>query len=139
MARPRKPTKLRILEGNRSKSPIPKGEPEPPPGRALPPPNITGELADLWHELAEPLEHMGLLTVADASAFEKLVVLEHTLRTLAPMILTDERAMRDYHKLIVPAARAYQQFGMTPAARATMAPGTAKTSNPLNEFLARGG
>ena len=137
MGRKPVPTKLKIMRGNPGQRRLNAKEPAPSPGPALPPPHITGELSELWHEMAPPVEAMGLLTTADSVPFAQLVCLEHTARELLPLVHVDRGAMTDFLKLQPALARLYRDFGLTPSARATMTIGRSE-GNPLNEFLAGG-
>lgn len=71
MGRPKKPTTLKVLEGNPGKRPLPKNEPKPTPVVDVPNPpawlNTYGKKA--WKRLAPELERLGLLTVVDLEAF----------------------------------------------------------------------
>ena len=83
-----KPTTLKVIEGNKGKRPLNKGEPKPksarkpkapPPGKGgenkaedkLPnPPDWLDRLAKLkWRKLAGELDRLGLLTVVDLDMF----------------------------------------------------------------------
>lgn len=66
--RPRKPTALKLIEGNPGKRPLPENEPKPAP---IPPDCPKWLLADAkkeWQRLAPELESMGLLTRIDMAA-----------------------------------------------------------------------
>ena len=71
MGAPRKPAKIREIEGNRSRTPIPKEV----NGRGLPQPPKTLNKAELelWHHVCESLP-LGLLTSADEAALERMAV-----------------------------------------------------------------
>lgn len=71
--RPRKPTALKLVEGNAGKRGLPQGEPEPDVLQDLsPPPHLAPRSAEVWRELAPMLRRMGVLTVADVVALEML-------------------------------------------------------------------
>jgi hypothetical protein len=73
VGRPRKPTTLRVLQGNAGKRPLPKGEPRPPKGAACP--KWMGvEEQNLWAELAPVFEEINCLTIADAPAFASWMI-----------------------------------------------------------------
>ena len=67
----KKPTALKVLEGNPGKRPLPQNEPKPAPVVKVPKPpswmNSDGKRA--WKRLAPELERLGLLTVADLETF----------------------------------------------------------------------
>lgn len=68
--RPPKPTALKILEGDRSKTGIAKKkEVKPPKGGVFCPDWICDEAKNEWTRLAPSLEKMGLLTMMDVQAF----------------------------------------------------------------------
>jgi P27 family predicted phage terminase small subunit len=70
--RKRKPTALRLVDGNAGKRPLPRHEPKP---AAEPPPKPThlSELAaEAWDRVAPELHRLGLLTVVDGVALELL-------------------------------------------------------------------
>ena len=65
MPRPRKPTALRVLQGNAGHRALPKNEPQPPLG-AQPPAWLTPAALEEWNRLAPELEASRVLTVLDA-------------------------------------------------------------------------
>lgn len=73
MARPPKPTALKLIEGNAGKRKLPQGEPEPDMLLDLEPPaHLSERSAAVWRQLAPMLRKMGVLTVADVVALEML-------------------------------------------------------------------
>lgn len=71
MGQPPKPTKLRRLQGNPGKRPLPENEPTPEPLAATPrPPNkIAPPARRIWRVLAPELTRLGLLTALDLNTF----------------------------------------------------------------------
>lgn len=69
--RPRKPTALKVLEGNPGKRPLPQNEPKPAPVVNIPkpPPWLNSDGKKAWKRLAPELQRLGLLTVVDMEAF----------------------------------------------------------------------
>src|SRR6516164_1996898 len=66
---PLKPTYLRILEGNPSKRPLNRNEPQPPPVETLDPPDyLGGHAATEWCRIVPGLSAIRLLTIADIPA-----------------------------------------------------------------------
>lgn len=66
--RPRKPTILKIIQGNPGKRPLPKNEPSPrPPSKSeLAPPEVLDlDAKKEWNRIAPELDRMGLLTKLD--------------------------------------------------------------------------
>ncbi len=72
--RPRKPTALKALEGNRGKRPLPENEPKPAPVVETPdPPSwINKEGKQIWKQLFPQLKRIGILTSIDINSFEAL-------------------------------------------------------------------
>ena len=71
MARPRKPTALKLIEGNRGKRATNAQEPEPDLLQDLTPPaRLAEEVAEVWLELAPKLRRAKLLTELDTDLLE---------------------------------------------------------------------
>jgi P27 family predicted phage terminase small subunit len=68
MATRPKPTRLRILEGNRSKTPLPKNEPMPPVVAPACPAWVRGEAKREWTRMVAALLPLGMVTAIDGSA-----------------------------------------------------------------------
>lgn len=67
---PKKPTALRVIEGNRGKRPINKNEPQPEVGMPPMPVELAGD-ADavaMWREVSPELYAVGVLTTVDGPA-----------------------------------------------------------------------
>jgi len=67
--RPKKPTELKILEGNPGKRPIDINEVKPEKGIPTCPKWLHKYAKQEWNELAEKLKKLGLLTEIDKAAF----------------------------------------------------------------------
>ena len=65
-----KPTALKVLEGNPGKRPLNDREPVPPKATLKCPAWLLPEAKKEWKRLAPALESMGVLTMADLTAFE---------------------------------------------------------------------
>lgn len=61
----RKPVELRVIEGNPSKRPLPKGTPKPPPERPYAPRWLSAEAKTEWDYIVPKLDSQGLLTKVD--------------------------------------------------------------------------
>lgn len=73
MARPRKPTSLKLVEGNAGKRALNGNEPEPMLLTDLtPPPHLAPRSAEVWKQLAPMLRRLQVLTEADVIALEML-------------------------------------------------------------------
>ena len=66
--RKRKPTALKVLDGNPGKRPLPKNEPKPEPTAPTCPSFLTGPAKYEWKRIAPQLEKIGLLTQIDRAA-----------------------------------------------------------------------
>lgn len=69
MPTPRKPTALKLLDGNPGKQKLPQNEPKPRPITPDPPEFLSETARKRWNELLPELEYMGTLTLADADIF----------------------------------------------------------------------
>ena len=69
--RPPKPTRLRLLEGNRGKCPVRVG-PEPPRGAPKIPPGMSRSARREWRVIVAALDSLGVLAVTDALAIRLL-------------------------------------------------------------------
>ncbi len=127
---PKKPTALKVIQGNPGKKPLPKGEPKPRPVA----PNVPEYLGDCglakWSELVGGLEYMGVMTEVDGDvlgvychAFERWMDAEDHLRAegkttfnaagspiLSPWVTERNQAIADMKKF-------GQELGIGPAAR----------------------
>jgi len=65
---PRKPTSLRVLEGNPSKRPLPKGEPKPASAVPAPPLWLDDHARAEWGRIVPELNALGLLSCLDMSS-----------------------------------------------------------------------
>jgi len=65
-----KPTALKVLEGNPGKRPLNANEPVPPKSTIKCPSWLLPDAKKEWKRLAPALEAMGVLTMADLTAFE---------------------------------------------------------------------
>lgn len=64
----RKPTALRVIEGNPSHRPLPANEPKPQPVAPRCPIWLAPEAKREWYRVAPELERLGLLTIIDKAA-----------------------------------------------------------------------
>ena len=72
--RPRKPTQMKVLEGNRGKRPLPANEPKPAPATkdVKPPTWMNTDGKKMWKRLVPILQRLQLLTEADLESFSML-------------------------------------------------------------------
>ena len=126
----RKPTKLKILEGEQHKDRINTNEPEPEPNVPVCPSHLSKEAKKEWKYITDELEQLGLISKIDRTAlaaycqvYGRWVKAEELLKNedfidvspkgypmQNPLITIANRAMELAHKFLV-------EFGMTPAAR----------------------
>jgi P27 family predicted phage terminase small subunit len=82
--RKRKPTALRLVDGNRGKRPLPKAEPKPKRGAPPIPPHVKSDpvAAEEWKRLAAltGAPSIGVLTVSDGPILEATVLAYSTFR-----------------------------------------------------------
>jgi P27 family predicted phage terminase small subunit len=141
MPQPRKPTALRIIEGNREKRPIPKNEPKPRRGIPKPPPHLDAYALDEWNRMAPELDAIGMLTVVDGMALGAYCICVSRARqaeeAIAKMKTRDKltnglmiktsngNAIQNplvgvANRSMLMAIRIAAEFGMSPAARARL-------------------
>lgn len=136
--RPRKPTALKIIEGNPGKRPLPTNEPKPKVGGVKCPKVLSPRAKKVWRDRKPELEALGLLTVIDAEAFaifcQAYALWEESVEWIqkhgAVYMLKDEKgnprclqqapyvSIMNKQALIVKAF--CSEFGLTPAARARL-------------------
>lgn len=130
--RPRKPTALKLVQGNPGKRALPGGEPEPLLLNDLTaPPSLPEQAAAVWKELAPQLRKAQLLTVLDTHALEMLCVAIAQHRHATAQAGDDKLIMRNAETgslspspWLIIQSMAFKRakamcdaFGMTPAAR----------------------
>ena len=125
--RPRKPTALRVLQGNAGKRPLPKGEPQPELG-CEPPPWLPDDARSQWSRLAPTLLELGLLTEVDGDAFGALCILTAQLASLAKIPGTQ---VQDITKEL---RQLWGRFGMTPADRAKVSVAPKEQKSKLSRY-----
>lgn len=120
-----KPTRLKALEGNPGRRPLPQNEPvvEEPLGSA--PDNWPGVAKELWTEVAGEVP-FGVASKADRIAFEILVRLIAKVRA-APDKLTPAMAAQ--------IRSACAEFGMTPSSRSRLSIGLPKPRSKFDGLL----
>jgi len=128
----RKPTALRVIEGNPSHRPLPKNEPKPEPRMPTCPSHLSAEGKREWGRIAPKLFSRGLLTEWDRASLAVYceAVAQHArARLLLDAGLLVTSGQRDRGLVTNPAWRIFrdsaaiirgfaQEFGLTPSARA---------------------
>lgn len=129
--RPRKPTNLKVLEGNPGKRPLPQNEPKPAPIAPKCPPWVNSEGKKAWKYLAPKLEHLGLLTEIDGEAlacacneYGEYVFMRREIKRKKKRTFTTESGYEAAIPEISIANKAFSnfksmmtEFGLTPASR----------------------
>jgi P27 family predicted phage terminase small subunit len=142
MPQPRKPTALRIIEGNKEKRPLPKNEVKPRRGVPLPPAHLDAYALEEWNRITPELEAIGLLTTIDGitlaaycqcvsrwrQAEEAIQRMKKKDALTSALMIKTSNGNAIQNPLIGVANRAMHmaikfaaEFGMSPAARARLA------------------
>lgn len=153
-----KPTALKLLDGNPGKRPIAADrEPTPQAGRPIRPAWLdTPELRAAWDTIADRLEEMGVLTVADGAAMEVLTVTRTLYRAAVLELLDEGQTIRSFdknglsvltkHPSVTTAGMwattlnaLFAKFGLTPSDRVRLVVDKAEASDPFEAFLRKQG
>lgn len=147
-----KPTCLKLVTGNPGKRKINKKEPSPSREVPSPPSHLTDWGKVAWGKLTLILDDMGVLTVADTLALERLCDLYADILQLRDTIAVEGRT----YKVLTPSGflikanpavtlladtdRRFKgylvEFGLTPSARVKVKVNdTETTEDPLNRFF----
>lgn len=143
--RPRKPTKLKIIEGNRGKRKI-KPEPEPTLGIPDAPPSLTKRGADVWERFVPELDRLGLLTKVDGTSLVAACngAGQGEWADAQMEKLQSAKRVNTYRIMMLNAVskKGWQQwrafcteFGLTPASRSKLAVPERKQEDPIDEAL----
>lgn len=144
----RKPTKLKILQGNPGKRPIKKDEIDPKVEAPGPPAHLSKNAKIEWRRIVKILVDLELMSKMDRTALaaycvaydrwaeaEKKIQMEGlTIETTNGNIIQNpsvgiaNKAMLILHRFLV-------EFGMTPAARTKVTPANKKKKNEKTDFF----
>ena len=140
------PTRLRVMRGNPSKTPVPENEPKPVGGPAMPK-YLNAEAKKIWAEVVPALEAVGIATTIDAAALGRYCSLSADFRKYTRMADKgqDIMAMKNGYESPAPAAtlrlkiapqllQMEKEFGMTASSRSGLSIQD-KKSDPLGDFL----
>lgn len=150
MARPKKPTNLKVLQGTAQKCRINKKEPKPEIKIPNPPDNLLGFALDEWNRITPILERLGLISEcdvialamycdsvktwreADAQLYTEGLTIETTNGNVIqnPLVGIKNTAMQLAHKFLT-------QFGLSPASRSGVTSKVQQPENPLAKFKRR--
>ena len=132
-----KPTRMKVLNGNPGRRPLPKDEPRPAPG-APPPPDWLDPLArQEWDRVVPRLEAIGLLTQVDGFVLEAYctcyahwVELEQAIAKIGPVYQPSNKKGSKYLQQVphvsiaqkyLDEARAFAaELGLSPSSRARL-------------------
>ncbi len=147
------PTHVTVLTGQPGTRALKRKEPKPAREIPSPPSHLTHRGKTAWGKLTVLLDGMGVLTVADTLALERLCDLYAEILQLRQIVdiegrtYTTKTQMGDFLIKANPAVamladtdrrfKSYLvEFGLTPAARAKVnADGGEKEEDPLNQFF----
>jgi len=159
IGRPRKPTSLKIIEGNRGKRALSRDEPHPAPLSEPPmcPSHLAPEAREEWHRRAPELWQLGVLTSVDVPLFEayceayaRMRQAENVMRRMREedpltqgITVPNKDGVPVHNPVLVALHRAVNQvcslaseFGMTPAGRSRVsAKPRASPEDALNRLL----
>jgi len=129
MARPPKPTHLKLVEGNRGKRAIPSHEPAPAFLNNLGAPEwLPDDVKKVWDEIAPKLRQTKVLTEIDIPALEAGCIAIAKYRAITLKLGNDftnetekgsslNQLMIAQSMMFKQSMAIFQQFGMTPSAR----------------------
>ena len=142
-----KPTKLKILAGEKNKDRINQHEPEAPAGRPPLPASLDDVGRRAWHALCDALESLGILSTVDALALQIYSECYSGYRHAddevkkTGMVLTIDGKprrnpyMAEVHQHRAELIRMHSEFGITPASRSRLVvPGAEKAFDILDEL-----
>lgn len=148
MGRPRKPTELKLLQGNPGKRAIVKSVSCEAKSEAASTMELSGYSLEYWRYLKPILEKTGVLTEADSTELTMLCQTWGKYREAfeqlqgEPFVVTSDKGA-PYQNPLVGVCNAYRdavqkmliQFGMTPVARSSVDVKREDKNNPLAEFI----
>ncbi len=145
-----KPTRLKVLQGNPGKRPLPKGEPQPRVV-AMPCPRwLLPEAKREWRRVAPELKRLGLATVVDRTALSAYCQAYARWRQAEEVLTREGLVFETGSGYLMPrpevaiAQKSMQimkgfasEFGFTPASRTRLSVPEQKPADPFAEFLSR--
>ena len=150
--RPRKPTALKVLEGNPGKRPLNKEEPKAPALESPPPVWLSEIGRQAWIDIQAELKASGIITELDRVALELLCAAYAEFRECAEFVAENGRTYTSTTEDGAEMIRAYPEyammqeswrrcsgmlgnFGMTPAARSRVKAATpGQTANRFSKW-----
>lgn len=148
--RKRKPTRLKLLEGNPGRRPLNDQEPQPPPALLEPPAELPKIARDEWHRLGKKLYELGMLTDLDQTIMEaycySYAKWKNALKEmgeLGPVVRTkkgniiqnpwESIANKAYDQMI----RALVELGLSPPSRSRIKVSPKKQRDVFADFMRR--
>lgn len=149
--RPPKPTRLKVIQGNPGKRPLPRGEPTPRPGAPRMPRWLSPDAQREWRYIVRELRAMGLLARSDRALLAaycecvaEYVACMRDIRENGRYYETEgghqgpRPALTHSVKMLDAIMRIATRFGLSPSDRARLAvPPQKQEEDPFAEFLAR--
>jgi P27 family predicted phage terminase small subunit len=147
-----KPSSIRRLQGNPGRRPIPDDEPKPKRGKPTPPKWLLGEGLNQWREVAQVLDELGVLTVADGfalallcsawgdyreaseiivkegSTYERMTAAGSTSVVARPEVAIRNDAWKRLKSMLI-------EFGLTPSSRTGVSVRPQEGKSDLQKFL----
>lgn len=150
--RKRKPTHLKLMEGNRGKRPLNPHEPKPKRVIPSPPAHLTPEALVHWGRFSVILDRMGVLTEADGAALEQVCLLYQELIDLRAAVAKEGRTYQSVNRdgatmgrpnpsvaMLADTDRRFRgwlsDFGLTPTARTRIVSEVEGTSDPAERYF----
>lgn len=148
-----KPTRLKVVTGNPGKRKLNDQEPKPPREVPSPPEHLTDLGKVAWVRVSQILDSMGVLTIADTLALERLcslyaqiLRLEERIRSEGDTYMAQTQTGGVLKKanpavaMLADADRRFKgyliEFGLTPAARTKVkVDGGEEKEDPLSQFF----
>lgn len=148
MGRNKKPTNLRLLQGNPGRVKINENEPKPAVCIPEPPEFLEGLALDEWHRMGKILFFNGILTEMDVAAFAgycinyaRIAEAERHIREEGGVITTSNGNLIQSPWVGISNTAQKQMntfltaFGMSPVSRSRVTAQAKEEENPLKEFL----
>ena len=144
----KKPTNLRLLQGNPGKIKIPKNEPAPDVEIPEPPEHLTGYALDEWNRITPILFRLGLISNVDAIALAMYCTAVKTWRKAEEELETQGLTINTSNLNVIQnpllgirntaievSRKLLTEFGMTPSSRAGVTPNKKQEpDNPMAKF-----
>ena len=151
MGKTKKPTKLKLIEGNPGKRPLPKNEPKPKIKKSKAPKWLDETARAIWDEYEPKLRNLELLTEIDQEAFAAFCHCASMFRQYAERAARGEiifkQGRKDGNFIQIPSAKTISieymnqlkswcgRFGLTPSDRASLGIAEKDSSSEFEKLL----